>query len=473
MGVETREGTVHLNGVSSVVTLIGRVKSETIRSDAERRPRHEGRQGRQQRAYRRQDQRTGRDAGLGAESPTRPITITCADCGGTQVIPPLPPGGFAVCHRCGRSLAHRSRTGFSLTLACAMAICILLPSAVLMPVMDSTIRKLGFFESRLVSSVPVIYSEVWFPLALGFLLFAFLLPAFRALLQVIALGSLRWRWRIRQPGRIFRWSEQMAGWSMTDVVAVAGVVAYFRASAPAGVEAGLGAWSYLAVAVLALIGDRSMDRRAVWNAILPDLTSFPGGHVASCDVCEMAAPSRRPGDRCPRCGHTLDRDIAPRFAPALAAVAVAIPLCVPAFTAAIIVNDNLTGVWQHTFLGTVELLTDRGYWQYGVVVVVAGVVIPALELIGLIWMLAKVRFPSTRGLVTRTRLYRVLQRLARWPMILLFIAAIAAPVVDVRGIRELVAGPGATPLFLVVALLMLAMALFKPRLMWETAGETT
>lgn len=399
------------------------------------------------------------------------MTITCADCGVTQVIPPLPPGGAAVCHRCGRSLAHRSRTGFSLTLACAMAICILLPSAVLMPVMDSTIRKLGFFESRLVSSVPVIYSEVWFPLAFAFLLFAFFLPAFRALLQVIALGSLRWGWRIRQPGGIFRWSEQLTGWSMPDVVAMAGVVAYFRASAPGGVEAGIGAWSYLAVAVLALIGDRSLDRRAVWNAILPDATSLPGGHVASCDVCEMAASSRRPGDRCPRCGHTLDRDVAPRFAPVLAAVAVAIPLCIPAFTAAIIVNDNLTGVWQHTFLGTVRLLADRGYWQYGVVVVVAGVVIPALELIGLIWMLAKVRFPSTRGLVTRTRVYRVLQRLARWPMIILFIAAIAAPVVDVRGIHELVAGPGAAPLFLVIALLMLAMALFKPRLMWETAGE--
>lgn len=399
------------------------------------------------------------------------MTITCADCGATQVIPPLPSGAVAECHRCGRFLARHSRTGFSLTLACSMAICILLPSALLTPVMDATIRKFGFFESRLISSVPVIYSEVWFPLAFAFLLFAFLLPAFRALLQVIALGSLRWGWRIRQPGGIFRWSEQLTGWSMTDVAAMAGVVAYFRASAPGGVEAGIGAWCYLAVAILALIGDRSLDRRAVWNAILPDATSLPGGPVASCDVCELAASSRRPGDSCPRCGHTLDRDVAPRFAPALAAVAVAIPLCIPAFTAAIIVTDSLTGVWQHTFPGTVRLLADRGYWQYGVVVVVAGVVIPALELIGLIWMLAKVRFPSTRGLVTRTRVYRVLQRLARWPMIILFIAAIAAPVVDVRGIHELMAGPGAAPLFLVIALLMLAMAIFKPRLMWERAGE--
>ncbi len=399
------------------------------------------------------------------------MTITCADCGATQIIPFLPPGASARCHRCNRLLALRSKTGFDLTLACAMAICILLPAAVLMPVMDSTIRKLGFIESRLVSSVPVIYSEVWFPFALGFLFFAFLFPGFRALFQVIVLASLRWGWRIWKPGRMFRWSEQLRIWSMTDVVVIAGVVAYFRASAPAGAEARVGAWCYLIVAILALIADRSMDRRAVWNAILPDITLVPDRHFASCDVCEMAVPSRRPGDRCPRCGDILDRDIAQRFAPALGAVAVAIPLCLPAYTTAIIMNDNLTGVWQHTFLGTVELLADRGYWQYGVVVMLAAVVIPALELSGLIWMLARVRFPSRRGLVTRTRLYRALQRLVRWPMIIPFIAAIAAPVVDVRGIRDLVAGPGATPLFMVIALLMLAMGLFEPRLMWATAGE--
>lgn len=401
------------------------------------------------------------------------MTITCADCGATQILPRLPPGASAKCHRCDRLLARTSKTGFDLTLSCAMAICILLPAALLMPVMDSTIRKLGFIESRLVSSVPVIYSEVWFPFAFGFLFFAFLFPGFRALFQVIVLGSLRWGWRMGKAGRMFRWSEQLRIWSMTDVVFIAGVVAYFRASAPAGAEARVGAWCYLAVAFLAFVADRSMDRRAVWNAILPDSTEVPDRHFSSCDVCEMAVPSRRPGDPCPRCGNTLDRNIARRFAPALGAVAVAIPLCVPAYTAAIIVNDNLTGVWQHTFLGTVELLANQGYWQYGVVVLLAAVVIPALELIGLIWMLTRVRFPSTRGLVTRTRLYRALHRLVRWPMIILFIAAIAAPVLDVRGIQDLVVGPGAAPLFMVIALLMLAMGLFEPRLMWATAGEAT
>src|SRR6185295_2090171 len=112
-----------------------------------------------------------------------------------------------------------------------------------------------------------------------------------------------------------------------------------------------------------------------------------------------------------------------------------------------------------------------GYWQFGVVVLVAGVVIPIAELLGMSWLLARVRFPRREGLVLRTRVYRVLHRLVRWPMIIPFIAAIAAPIVDFRGIDDIVAGPGATPLFALIALMMLAVRLFEPRLMWTTAGE--
>lgn len=400
------------------------------------------------------------------------MTITCADCGEMQVIPALPPGALAACCRCDRVLDRRTRTGFDMTLACASVILIVLPPGVFMPLMDSTIRNLVFGESRLVSSVPVIYSQVWFPFAFGFFFFAFLFPWLRALLQVLALGSLRLGFSFWQHGRIFRMSEELRLWSMTDVVVMAGVVAYYRASIPAQVVVRVGAWCYVAVALLAFVADRSLDRRAVWNAILPDRRAFPERRLPSCDVCEMAVDSRRPGDPCPRCGSRLDRDIAPRYTPALAAVAAAIPLAIPAYSAAIMVNDQLTGVLEHTVLGTVQMLADRGYWQYGAVVLIGGVLIPAVEVVGLLWLLARVRFPERKRLVMRTRVYRMLFRLVRWPMILPFIAAIAAPIVKFRGLDDIVAGPGATPLFVLIALLMLSVRLFEPRLMWKTAGVT-
>lgn len=401
------------------------------------------------------------------------VTIACADCAEFQRIPDVPPGSTVKCHRCDRLLTRTRPAGSDVTLACAIAVLLLMPPAVFMPLMDSTIRNLVFEESRLVSSVPVIYSEVWFPFAFGFLFFAFLFPTFRALFQAIVLLSLKFDWKVWQRGRIFRWSEELRIWSMTEVVVIAGIIAYFRATIPADVEVRIGAWCYLGVAVLAFIGDRALDRRAVWNALHPDAVDVPKDrHIASCDVCELAAPNRRSGDNCPRCGSRLDRNIAPRFAPGVGAVAAAVPLCIPAYGASVMINDQLTGVLEHTVIGTVQLLADRGYWQFGVIVLIAGVAIPTVELAGLIWLLVRIRFPRKKGLVIRTRVYRILHRLVRWPMVIPFIAAIAAPIIDFRGIDDIVAGPGATPLFMLIALLMLAMRLFEPRLMWRTAGET-
>ena len=371
-------------------------------------------------------------------------------------------------------LARRPPAGLEVPLVSAVVRFILLPPAVFLPMLDATIANLLFEETRLVTSVGTIYREVWFPFAFGFMFFAFLFPALRALFQILVLGSLRFGWRIWQRGRIFRWSEELRTWSMTDIVIIAGMIAFVRANISADVEVRIGAWCYFAVAIFTLIGEVTLDRRGIWNAIHPDRDVPPDAaarHFASCDVCELAAIERRPGDPCPRCGSMLDRQIAPFFIPAVGAVAAAIPLCIPAYAAAFMVNDNITGVIEHTVVGTVQLLADRGYWQFGVIVLIAGVAIPIVELVGMIWLLLRVRFPNREGLVIRTRVYRVLKRLVRWPIIIPFIAAIAAPIVDFRGIDDIIAGPGATPLFLLIALLMFAVRFFEPKLMWKTAGE--
>lgn len=398
------------------------------------------------------------------------MTISCADCGSPQVLPALPPGGVAECYRCDRVLARSRRAGVALPLACALATLVLIPIGAFLPLMQSTFRNLLFEESRLISSVGVIYTQVWFPFAFGFLFLAFMFPAIRAVLQILVLGSIALGWHIPQRGRLFRWSEELRTWSMTDVVVIAGLIAYYRASVAADVEIMIGAWSYLMAASTAFATDWTIDRRAVWNAILPDRETFPDREMPACDVCEIVVSWRRSDDPCPRCGEYLAHQVIPRFVAAVTAVAASIPLLLPAFSFSVMVNDQLSGVIEHTVIGTVQMLADRGYWQFGVIVLLAGVVIPVVELSGLVWLIVRTKFPEKQGLVIRTRLYRLLHRLMRWPMILPFIAAIAAPIIDFHGIDDIVAGPGATPLFMIIVLIMLAIQALEPRLMWRTAG---
>ncbi len=398
------------------------------------------------------------------------MTISCSDCGTQQILPRLSSPGKAECVRCDRLLSRYHRFGLTLPLACAIAVLAMIPVGAFLPLMQSTFRNVLHQESRLISSVGTIYREVWFPFAFGFLFFAFLFPAIRALLQALVLGSLKWGWRLPQRGRLFRWSEELRPWSMTEVVVIAGLITYFRASVSSSVEVMVGGWSYLLVAALAFAGDRMLDRRRIWNAILPDPETVPDRDIPSCDVCEMVVSWRRTGDPCPRCGEILAHQIVPRFIAAVTAVGASIPLLFPAFTYSVMVNDQLSGVLEHTVLGTVQMLADRGYWQFGAIVLLAGMIIPLFELGCMVWLIVRVRFPERKGLVIRTRVYRILHRLMRWPMILPFIAAIAAPIIDFHGIDDIVAGPGATPLFMIVALTMLSVQVLEPRLMWMTAG---
>lgn len=403
------------------------------------------------------------------------MRITCADCGSVQVVPPLPPRAIAECHRCDRLLDRQAATSLGLSMASATAMLLVLPFAAFHPLLESTIRNLVFEESRLITSVPVIYREVWFPFAFGFLFFALVFPALRALFLVIVLGSLHRGWSFAHLGRVFRWNQELRIWSMTDVVVVAGVATYFRAAAPADVAVKTGAWCYLAAAVLAFLADRGLDHRRVWNAILPDLPSArrsPDDEpVVSCGVCEMSSTGRRAGDPCPRCGSRLQRDMTRRFLPSLVCLAAALPLVVPAYSYAVMVNDQLTGMWELTILGTVQLLADQGLWLLAAVLLLAGILVPSMVVVGFAWLLARVRFPSRAGLIARTRAYRLLRDLVRWPMVIPFIAALAAPIVDFRGLDDIMTGPGATPFFLFVVLLMLTVRLFEPRLMWQAAGE--
>jgi paraquat-inducible protein A len=399
------------------------------------------------------------------------MTITCPDCGSTQIVPLLPPRAVAECHRCDRLLERRGETRFRATLACSAAMLVLLPAAAILPLMHSTIANIFFAESRLVTSVPVIYREVWFPFAFGFLFFALLFPALRAAFLILVLGSIRLRRPFSLRGRLFRWAEELMVWSMTDVVVLAGVVTYFRASIPAQVELEIGAWCYLAVAALSIVSDRALDRRAVWHAILPD-TDARGAGVVSCPVCDIAIANRRPGDRCPRCAATLDMALERLIGPSAGALAAAFVLILPAFTFVVMVNERVTGLWEHTILGTVRLLADYGQWHLGGIVLLTGGAIPLAVLFAMVWLLASVRFPRRRGLILRTRVYRVIRRLSRWPMLLPFVVATSAPIVAFQNVDDILAGPGATPFFMLVVLLMLSVRLFEPRVMWKTAGVT-
>jgi paraquat-inducible protein A len=120
------------------------------------------------------------------------------------------------------------------------------------------------------------------------------------------------------------------------------------------------------------------------------------------------------------------------------------------------------------FTGMKELI-QAGFWYLGVIILIASFVIPLLKLIGLTWLLVSVHRRSTRHLVFKTHVYRLIHRIGRWSNIDPLIVAMSIPLMSFPGIVSVHATTAALPFALIVAITMLAARSFDPRLLWDAS----
>jgi len=74
---------------------------------------------------------------------------------------------------------------------------------------------------------------------------------------------------------------------------------------------------------------------------------------------------------------------------------------------------------------------------------------------------------SSRGLLQRTKLYRVVEVTGRWSMLDVFVVSLLTGLVQIKGFAMVYAGPGIVAFAAVVVLTMLASISFDPRLTWD------
>ena len=91
------------------------------------------------------------------------------------------------------------------------------------------------------------------------------------------------------------------------------------------------------------------------------------------------------------------------------------------------------------------------------------IAIPFVKLVGMVWFYVSVHRRSTRHLVAKTRLYRVIDELGRWSTMDVFTVAVYMPLVQFGQLATVRVGGGLPALLAVVVLTMLASRFFDPR----------
>ena len=176
--------------------------------------------------------------------------------------------GEMICPRCGAVLHQRKPNSIARTWALVIAAFIFYIPANVLPI--TRVTSLGQAQSDTIISgvIYFIQTGMW-PIALVIFTASIFVPLVKLLILTFLLISVdrKWQWRPRDRTRLYRITEAIGRWSMTDVYVVTILVALVRLGALANVEAEPGAIFFAAVVVTTMFAAMSFDPRLIWDAM--------------------------------------------------------------------------------------------------------------------------------------------------------------------------------------------------------------
>jgi paraquat-inducible protein A len=193
--------------------------------------------------------------------------------------------------------------------------------------------------------------------------------------------------------------------------------------------------------------------------------------LVACHECDALyrAPSSSIGAlvRCQRCGATLYRDLGPEVSRPLAYICAAGILFLIANLSPIM-GLEFEGVYNaSTLIGAVHALYDQDMRLLGLLVLLTTCVIPALNLLAMLYILLPLHFsyrpPGFTGVL------RVIQQLKPWGMVEVFLLGVLVALVKLTHMATVVPGTALWAYAGVMLLLTLAAASLDPQTLWEHA----
>ena len=396
----------------------------------------------------------------------------CPDCGLFQRVPRLRPGLVADCGRCDAVLRRRRRDSLGITLALMVTGLFLFVATVASPMMG--FRLAGQQRDTSLAQLPGAFTQfgMW-ELSLVVLATTMIAPLAKLLLTALVLIGLRGYTAPSTLAAMARIRSWLTPWSMTEVFLLGLFVAYTRLAAYSSVTIGAGLFAMAGLMLVMVAADAWLDEHALWDAIgrrRRTPAPFGTGRLIGCDTCGQVSRAGE-GGKCPRCNSTLVHRKPESIARCWALLAAAAALYIPANMLPVMTLVQYGQGYPSTILGGVRELLERQMWPLALLVFVASVVVPLAKLFLLVFMLILTQRKSSRVLVERTKMYRLVDVIGRWSMIDVYMISILTALVQMGLIAKVTPGTGAICFAGVVILTMLAAFSFDPRLMWDAAAQ--
>ncbi len=176
-------------------------------------------------------------------------------------------GGRQYCPVCHGHLTLRVPLSLQRTWALLLTAVICYVPANVYPIM--TVTRLGRGQpDTIVSGIVHLVQDGQWPIALLVFFASIVVPV----AKIAALGLLlvsvqgRWRWRVAERARLYRFIDVIGRWSMIDIFMISILVALVHLGAVANVSPGLGAAFFSAVVLTTMLAATTFDPRLLWDA---------------------------------------------------------------------------------------------------------------------------------------------------------------------------------------------------------------
>ncbi len=196
--------------------------------------------------------------------------VACHSCNLLSKAVATGPHAEAVCPRCGEVLHARKPDSIARTWALLIAAVICYIPANLLPM--TVVTSLGNTqEDTIISGVIYFLNHGQWPIGLVIFFASIVLPLAKisSLSYLLISVQRKSQWRPEERAKLYRMTEAIGRWSMTDIYVVTILVALVSLGNLATVKAGIGAIFFGAVVVITIFAAMSFDPRKIWDNMEP------------------------------------------------------------------------------------------------------------------------------------------------------------------------------------------------------------
>lgn len=397
--------------------------------------------------------------------------VLCPQCDMMVAVPELEQGNKATCPRCETTLISKWRYPYRQPAAYAFSALIMLVIACLFPFVKMSAAGIEN-EISMFQIIEIIMGTRYSGLALFFLLFSLIIPAF-CMVTIILLGL-----QVHLPKSIkvliTRILFQMKSWCMAEIFLAGVLVSFVKLIAYGDIGIGMSFLPYCAFCMMQVRAFQCLDRHWLWNRIeeapklnKPLIVGKTGisQDVRLCLVCTAILPSDQ--HECPRCHAHGSVRKKQSLQWTLALLLTSILLYIPANVLPVMTTNALGSGLPSTIMDGVILLWEDGSFPVAMIIFIASIMVPSLKMIGIAWLCLDSKGFGNRDPHRMHFIYELVEYVGRWSMIDVFVITILTALVQMGQLMNIVPALGVIFFGVVVILTMFAAMTFDPRLTWD------